>query len=162
MRWKVLVPLSALLVLTGLSPRPQAGRFVFDHEHLFDLVQGSRLDSLVHAHERITGNEIAVVTTASLHGHPDLPSFAATFGDSLGVGKKGRDNGVVIAVSRTLRSVFIATGYGTEKVLTDADCAAIVDELMIPHFRKDEFAEGVWAGTLAIVQHLEKPGNRIP
>ena len=34
-------------------------------------------------------------------------------GDSLRVGKKGKNNGVIIAFSRNLREVYIATGLGT-------------------------------------------------
>lgn len=94
--WPLL--LLVLLVL-GVGPGPAVERFLFDQEHLLDLEQGSQLDSLLRAHEASTGNEIAVVTTRSLNGYPDMPAFAASFGDSLGVGKKGRDNGVVIAVS---------------------------------------------------------------
>lgn len=157
--WPFLLP--AVLVL-GMGRGPAVERYIFDEEHLLDLEQGSQLDSLVRAHEASTGNEIAVVTTRSLNGYPDMPAFAASFGDSLGVGKKGRDNGVVIAVSRELRSVFVATGLGTEQVLDDEQCAEIVDELMIPQFKEGRFAEGILAGTRAIVLHLEQPENRIP
>jgi|694.fasta_scaffold54925_3 uncharacterized protein len=156
--WPLL--LLVLLVL-GVAPGPAVERFLFDQEHLLDLEQGSQLDSLLRAHEASTGNEIAVVTTRSLNGYPDMPAFAASFGDSLGVGKKGRDNGVVIAVSRELRSVFVATGLGTEEVLTDEQCAVIVDSLMIPRFKEGRFGEGIVDGARAIVLHLEKPENRI-
>jgi uncharacterized protein len=141
---------------------PAVERFLFDQEHLLNADQALVLDTLLRRHEASTGNEIAVVTTRSLNGYPDMPAFAASFGDSLGVGKKGRDNGLVIAVSRELRSVFVATGLGTEQVLTDEQCAMIVDSLMIPPFKEGRFAEGILDGARAIVQHLEKPENRIP
>jgi uncharacterized protein len=156
------VLLGLCLLFLGLRPAPDVQRFIFDEEHLLDLEQGSTLDSLLRSHERKTGNEIVVVTMRTLRGQPDLPTFAASFGDSLGVGKKGRDNGVVIAVSREMRSVFVATGFGTEQVMNEDQCADIVDHMMIPQFKEGRFAEGILDGSRAIVKHLELPENRIP
>lgn len=141
---------------------PRVEHFVFDQEDVLEPVQEERFDSLFRAHEAVTGNEIALVTTTRLHGHLDMQGFAATFGDSLGVGKRGRNNGLVIAFSKQLRSVFVSTGLGTESVLTDAQCAQIVDSLMIPLFKEDMAEDGLWLGSLAIVHHLEQPENRIP
>lgn len=141
---------------------PRVEHFVFDHENVLEPRQEERFDSLFRAHEAVTGNEIALVTTPGLEGHSDMQGFAATFGDSLGVGKRGRNNGVVIAFSKRLRSVYISTGLGTERVLTDGQCAQIVDSLMIPLFKEDMAEDGLWLGSLAIVRHLEKPENRIP
>jgi uncharacterized protein len=145
-----------------LGKHPRVDHFVFDAEQVLDPAVEARFDSLFRAHEALMGNEIALVTTVSLHGHPDMASYASAYGDSIGVGKKGRDNGVVITYSRGLRSMFVATGLGTEKVLSNAQCQLIVDSVMIPLFKKDMTVEGLWQGSLAIVRHLEQPGNRIP
>ncbi len=162
MRLLFLLLLSLTCCGLGFTGQPRVERFVFDAEQVLPPADEARFDSLFRAHEALTGNEIALVTTVSLHGHPDMASYASTFGDSLGVGKKGRDNGVVIAYGKGLRSVFVATGLGTERVLTDAECARIVDSVMIPLFKEDMATDGLWLGSLAIVRHLEQPGNRIP
>lgn len=162
MRLLFLLLLSLTCCGMDLGKQPRIDHFVFDAEQVLEPAEEARFDSLFRAHEALTGNELALVTTVSLHGHPDMASFASSFGDSLGVGKKGRDNGVVIAYSKGLRSVFVATGLGTERVLSDAQCAQIVDSVMIPHFKENMTMDGLWLGSLAIVRHLEKPGNRIP
>ena len=136
--------------------------FVPDEENILEQAHAERFDSLFRAHDTVTGNEVALVTTAMLNGHMDVQGFAATFADPLGVGKRGRNNGVVIAFSKQLRSVDGSTGLGTEGVLTDMQCARIVDGLPIPLFTEDMAEDGLWLGSLAIVRHPEKPEDHIP
>ena len=40
---------------------------------------------------------------------------------------------------------FISTGYGAEGPLPDLLCSKIVDNEMIPHFKENDYAGGVWA-----------------
>ena len=156
----VRISLVAYCLCMGHGPRVE--HFVPDQKDLLEQAQEERFDSLFRAHDTVTGNEIASVTTAMLNGHMDMQGFAATFGDPLGVGKRGRNNGVVIAFSKQLRSVDGSTGLGTEGVLTDMQCARIVDGLPIPLFTEDMAEDGLWLGRLAIFRHLEKPEDHIP
>ncbi len=157
------VLLASLLLCLAFSPKKDKHpeRFVFDLEGVFTLDEISRLDTLFRGHELRTSNEIVLVTTSSYDGQPDLHSYAATFGEMTAVGKKGKDNGVVIAFSKQLREVFIATGVGTEKVMADARCQKYIDSLMVPLFKEDLFFEGLWAGCTTVVNHLELPESRI-
>ncbi len=152
----------ALLLLTcSAGHAPDVTRFVFDQEHLFTPNEESRLDSLFRAHERATSNEIVVVTTSTLTGLLDMQTFAASFGDSLGVGKRKKNNGVVIAVSKHLREVYMATGLGLEEVLDDDKCQRIIDSLMLPRFKEEQYFEGIFAGSKGVVEFLEDPENGI-
>jgi len=78
-----------------------------------------------------------------------------------GLGKKDKNNGVAIIFSNKQRQTFVATGYGIEKVLTDEIAQKIIDSLMIPEFKKAKYFEGIWEGSKAIVNFLEKPENKI-
>lgn len=135
-------------------------RFVWDHEQVLTSKEVTALDSLFADHERRTGNEIVLVTHPSFHGRSPR-DFAVAFGDSLGVGKRGLDNGVVIAYSQGRRAVFIATGKGTERVLHDSTCQRFVNERMLPRFKEDKAFPGLWEGGTAIVRHLDDPRNTI-
>lgn len=134
--------------------------FVFDLERDLSLEQSSRLDSLFRAHETTTGNEIVLVTDSTFNGR-SAKDFAVEFGNAHGVGKAERNNGVVIAFSRAQRSLFIATGIGTERVLTDSICQELVDSLMLPQIRRDSTYAGLWAGSVALIEVLERPDNNI-
>ena len=157
---------SALVLITlwtlGCSAQTEKPRtMVYDLEHVLQAKESFQLDSLYHAHELRTGNEIVLVTTPSFHGMKPV-EFAVAFGDSIGAGKKGRNNGVVIAFSKADRKVFIATGRGTEKVLQDSICQRIVDRSMVPRFKADDTFGGLWAGSLAVVEFLDRPENAVP
>lgn len=155
--------LASLLLCLAFIPKKDQHpeRFIFDNENAFTPEEEKRLDTLFRGHELRTTNEIVLVTTNSYDGQPDLHGYAATFGEIIGVGKKKKNNGVVIAFSKQLREVFIATGVGTEKVMADARCQTYIDSLMIPLFKEDMYFDGVWAGSTAVVTHLELPESRM-
>ena len=120
-----------------------------------------RLDTLFRGHEARTSNEIILVTTRDYHGAPDMMTFAGTCGDSLRVGKKGKNNGLIVAFSKHLREVYIQPGLGTERVFADARAKRYIDSLMLPLFKEQMFFDGLWSGCTAVVKHLDKPENRI-
>lgn len=153
-----LVPLIG--VFLGSTPKEQP-TYVYDTERVLQAVEHRRLDSLYRAHHQVTGNEIVLVTTSSFGGQEPV-HFAVDFGNSLGIGDAERDNGLVIAYSKTERKIFLATGYGTEQVLHDSICKRIIDQDMIPRFKEDKAFDGLWAGSLRVVEFLERPENRIP
>ena len=149
-----------LLASAGGCAKKHPTSFVLDTEQVLTVAQQHMLDSLYRAHELRTGNEIALVTHPNFNGRSPV-DFAIAFGDSVGVGKKEHDNGVVIAYSKARREVFIATGMGTEHVLHDSICKRIIDMEMIPRFKADDAFGGLWAGSIALVNFLDKPENAI-
>lgn len=94
-----------------------------------------------------TSNQIVVIVTPGFGGR-DISSFAFEVGDLWGVGHKGIDNGVVIVVKpkdKTDGQVEIAPGKGLEGVLPDIFCKRIIEREMIPHFRDNDYYEGISA-----------------
>lgn len=151
----------ALVAAACARPAPMVERsFVLDLESIFSPIEHGRLDSLFLAHESSTGNEVVLVTHPTFHGLAGR-DFAVAFGDSVGVGKADLDNGVVIAFSKARREVFIATGHGTERVLHDSICKRIIDTVMLPRFKEGRHSDGLWEGSLAVVEFLERPENLI-
>jgi uncharacterized protein len=151
----------SLLASCGSTMDQGQMSFVHDHEHVLGYAEEVRLDSLFREHKRITGNEILLVTSADMNNEEQALHFAVEYGNRIGVGKKDRDNGVVIAFSKARREVFIATGHGTEQVLHDSICQRIINTRMIPYFKEDRHVDGLWEGSLAVVEILERPENAI-
>lgn len=135
--------------------------FVYDHEMIMDSAQENQLERLFIQHEKATGNEIVLVTTHSYAPDSNIFSYSLNKFRQMGIGKKDIDNGVLIVYSGANREVRIATGYGTETVLTNDTASKIINEIMIPHFKKDQAFKGLLEGSLTIVKFLEKPGNEI-
>lgn len=135
--------------------------WILDNEHYLTQSQINKLDSLYKSHEKKTTNEIALVTTPDYGVDTSILFFSVNFGRKHGVGKKEKNNGIVIAFCGAKHETMIATGYGTEKILTNKIAKKIIDSLMIPHFKQGEVFDGLWEGSKAIVQFLEKPENKI-
>jgi uncharacterized protein len=125
--------------------------WVFDYEDVLTINQERTLDSIIANFEKATTNEILIVTTKDIGEHEKPMSYAVDFGNKHGVGKKGKDNGLVIFFSRNLRQTFLATGYGTEKILKDEICKSIIDSCMIPLFKEEKYYDGLKAGVEAAI-----------
>ena len=135
--------------------------FVFDNEDLLNEEQEIVLQQMIIDHESITTNEIAVVTTPDWEEESNSLFFSVSFGDKHEIGKKGKNNGIVIVVCKQQREVRISTGYGMEDVLKDEIAKRIIDSLMIPRFKEEKYFEGIKNGAQEIIDFLEQPGNEI-
>ena len=136
-------------------------RWVYDYESVLDSIQEKQLSDLYIDHEKKTTNEIVLITTPDYGVDTSILWYSVNMFRNLGIGKKDINNGVLIVFSGANRQVRIATGYGTEKVLKDEIAWRIIDSLMTPYFRKNEMFEGIWAGSKAVVEFLERPENKI-
>lgn len=152
-----------LLCLASLSCKDnKRSSAIFDFAGELTPEQKFRLDSVYASHEKNTTNEIALVTTHDYSPDTSILFYSVSMGRKLGIGKKEKDNGVLIVFNNQMKQTMIATGYGTEKVLTDQVAKTIIDSIMIPNFKKGKNFEGLWEGSLAIVEFLERPENKIP
>lgn len=135
--------------------------FVLDTAAVLDSIQFQKLNDLYIQHEKITTNEIALLTTNSFAPDTTIEDYAYNKFNSIGIGKKDINNGILIVFSPEMKQVRIATGYGTEKVLTNSLAKVIIDSVMIPQFKKQKYYEGLWDGSVTITRFLEKPENKI-
>lgn len=137
-----------LLLLSGCSNpiKGQNPNWVFDQEDVLSETEEAALNEIITQFEKETSNEIAIVTTADIGDHEKMVFYAVDFGERYGVGKKEKDNGLIIAFSASLRETFIATGLGTEKILTDPICKGIVDQEMVPEFKNGNYFKGIQNG----------------
>jgi len=153
-----------LCIVSGLSDVYAApitktrGRLVNDFAAVIDAATETRLTALLEHVERKSSAEIAVVTVSSLDGQ-DIASYAVRLFEQWGIGKKGKDNGVLFLVAPRERKMRIEVGYGLEGALPDGLCGAISDQYIIPHFKSGDFNGGIWNGTAAIVGVVGKEYN---
>jgi len=118
------------------------------------------LNQLLNDLNKKTGIEIAVV---AIEGDKTTSAreLSMELFDKWQIGKKGEDNGVIVMLTKTSREVFIRTGYGVEGILTDALSTRIVNNYMIPYFKKGQWDEGFLSGVSQIVSLLEKDYGNI-
>jgi uncharacterized protein len=145
-----------LLALAALAAEPVfpplTGRVV-DDAGILSPDTRSRVDAQLAEQERATGQQIAVVTLKSLQGYA-IEDFGYQLGRRWGLGQKGRDNGALLIVAPKERKVRIEVGYGLEGTLTDAQSRIIIEQVILPQFRRGDFNAGVVDGTDAILRVL--------
>lgn len=127
---------------------PPADKAVFDQADVLDGQSEAAIEALSTELRQKTGAAIAVLTVPALVDE-EIDDLAVRFGHSRGLGQKGKDEGVVVALSMSPRKIFIATGYGAEGYLPDGKVGAIRDEAR-PLLKQDRFGPGV----LLIAQRL--------
>jgi uncharacterized protein len=95
--------------------------------------------------EQKSTDQFAIVTVKSLDGYP-IEDYGYQLGRKWGIGQKGKDNGILLVVAPNERKVRIEVGRGLEPVMTDAMSSLIVQNAILPEFRRGDFSAGIRAG----------------
>lgn len=130
-------------------------RYVCNPDGILSQEAVNRIDAIFRTIEDSTGIQTLVAVVTDIDPN-DCFEFAHQLGETVGVGRSGSDNGLVILLSTGERCVQFATGYGIEGILTDALCKRIQVRYMNPHFADDEWDEGMVAGAEALKDILLK------
>jgi uncharacterized protein len=125
-------------------PRPTG--YVNDFAHVLDPAAQAALEARLVEYDRATGNQIAIATFSDLGGVP-INEFAVRLEEAWKVGRKGKDNGVLLLVALKERQVRIEVGYGLESKITDADAGEIIRGVIAPAFRDGRYDDGLTGAT---------------
>ncbi|HEX4079869.1 MAG TPA: TPM domain-containing protein [Rhizomicrobium sp.] len=144
--------LAAGVARAALGFPPLTGRVV-DDAHILSAATQGQLTALLAQEEKQTGNQIVVATLPPLQG-ATIDQYGYRLGRAWGIGRKGKNNGALLIVVPSTHDVRIEVGYGLEGDLTDAQSRVIIDEFMLPDFRRGDYDAGVLAGAQAIIKVL--------
>ena len=128
-------------------------KFVCNPDKILSPSTQESIDTMLLALKRTTGIEVVVMALTDIEDG-DCYQFALSLGEKYGVGKKKKDNGLIVLLSTGQRCIQIVTGYGLEGILPDAVCKRIQEKHMNPYFAKGEWDKGMLEGMKAIRQRL--------
>ena len=134
-----------------IEPKPNPPKAVNDFANLLEPFQAQSLEQKLDAYNDSTSSAIVIITVPSLDGY-DIPQVSLKYLRDWGIGMKGKNNGVVILVSKADHKARIETGYGMEGVLPDITAKQIIDERMIPFFKNNDYYAGFNNAVDAIIQ----------
>ena len=129
-------------------------RYLCDPEGIISPAATDSIDRMLYRLEQQTGIETVVAVVPSI-GEATCFDFCHQLLNSWGVGKKGKDNGLVILLVTDQRCIQFYTGYGLEGVLPDAICKRIQTQAMIPYLKDKRWSEGMQAGIRATCARLD-------
>jgi uncharacterized protein len=164
MKRKVLLSVffTLILILTGLTcalsqdlpAKPVPLRLVNDFAGLLSSGEQNMLEHKLVAFDDSTSTQITIVIVKDLQGY-DKADYAQRLGEKWGIGRKQLNNGVLILVKpKTPDSqgeVQIAPGYGLQGAIPDLTCAPIVDNDILPAFRRGDYYGGLNKATTTIM-----------
>jgi uncharacterized protein len=155
---KILLPIFLFLTLFAsaqiekvIPEAPNPPKLVVDLTGTLTTDQQQALERKLVAYDDSTSNQVAVVIIATT-GDYDISDFAFALGRKWGVGNKEKDNGVVLLIAKNDRKVFIAPGYGLEGAIPDITAKRIVEDIIVPNFRGNDFYRGIDEGTDALIK----------
>ncbi|MDP8275417.1 MAG: TPM domain-containing protein, partial [Candidatus Euphemobacter frigidus] len=120
-----------------------------DFGNLLSPQNEARLDRLSRDLLDRTGAAVVVATVETI-APETIEEYATKLFERWGIGRKGKDEGVLILVAVKERKVRIEVGYGLEGTIPDAKASRIIRQIMLPDFRKGNFGTGIVLGTQAI------------
>lgn len=167
-RWLTGLGLALCFLIAGaqdLKPVPPLKARVTDTIGMLTPAQRETLENVLKEQEDRTGNQIAVLLLGST-APESIEQFSIRVADAWKLGRKGVDDGVILLVARdntpALRRLRIETGRGVQGSLTDAQSRRILEEVIAPHFRQNDYYGGLSAGVSAIAALIDKENLPAP
>lgn len=138
--------------------RPVPPRLVNDYTNTLTADQTQALENKLVEIDDSTSTQIVVVIIKSLNG-ADVADYNLKLGREWGVGGKEFNNGVILLIAKDDRKLNIAVGYGLEGSLPDITANHIIEDVIVPNFKGDDYYRGIDEGTDAIIQAVKGEYN---
>ncbi len=148
------------LTFAYTSPGKATG-FVNDFAGIIPIDQKTKLETTLTNFEKQTGDEIAVVTVTTI-GNDTIEKYAVKLFEDWGIGKMGKDNGLLLLIAVNERKMRIEVGYGLEQYVTDAESASIIRNVLTPAFKEGKYVEGISQAVDTLIKVINGQADAIP
>ncbi|MCR4297445.1 MAG: TPM domain-containing protein [Gallionella sp.] len=151
--WARVILLALLLVGAAQAEVavPPLAQRITDLTATLDAGQIQTLEARLAAFEAKKGVQLAVLIVPTTQPEA-IEQFGIRVVDAWKLGRKNVDDGALLLVAKEDRTLRIEVGYGLEGVLNDATAHRIIDEIIVPHFKRGEFYSGIESGLTAMMQ----------
>ena len=131
------------------------GQIINDYGRIFSPSERKELSDIIYDYNIETTRQIVVVTVDSSSPYSDIQKFATELSNYLGVGDAEKNNGLTIVMCNPCRKIGIATGTGTELILTNEICKKVIDQTIIPELKNGNFYVGIKNGVIDLIEKWE-------
>lgn len=139
-------------LLSGVDTKfPQSIGIINDFSQVFTASQRNELSKTLHDYDMETTRQIVVVTVDSIAPYTDIQKFGTDLANEWDVGTAEKNNGLIIVLCKPSRKIGIATGNGTELVLTDEICKNVIDHTILPEFIDGNYYAGIKNGVTELI-----------
>ena len=151
---------SGLWAGVSIASFPKPVGYVSDYAGIVPEGERQAIELLATEVESKTSAEIAVVTIPNLpEDYGSIEQYAVDLFAEWGIGKKGKDNGLLFLVSFAERKIRIEVGYGLEGIIPDGLAGRIIRDEITPRFKNGRYGEGLLAGAAAAAGIIAKDAD---
>lgn len=127
----------------GVQPVPALTARVIDQTGTLNATDKATLEAQLQTLEQTRGAQ--VVGTISTTAPEDIASFANRVGNTWKIGRRDVGDGVLVIVAKSDRKMRIEVAKALEGAIPDIAAARIIDGVLKPRFRQDDYAGGLGA-----------------
>ncbi|MEQ8421427.1 MAG: TPM domain-containing protein [Arenibacter algicola] len=142
--------IESLGTIKSIFPKPLG--IINDYGKVFTELQRTELSKVLYDYDIETTRQIVVITIDSIKPYQNIQKYAVDLGNEWGIGNAEKNNGLTIVVCNPCRQIGIATGTGTELILTDEICKNVIEQTIIPEFKNGNFFDGIKNGVAALIK----------
>jgi len=150
--WVVVLALAVLPAWALDTKALKPTGYVNDFSNTLDASSKQTLEAYCANLERVTGVQMAIVLVPTLDGEP-IEDAANRLYHEWGIGKKGKDEGILIMLAVKDRKSRAEIGYGVEPIITDGAAGGILRQI------RPILQQGNYGG--ALLGAAEQMGNTI-
>lgn len=137
----------------NIPDKPSEQTSIYDNVGLFSKSQSEALEQKLIRYSDSTSTQIVIAIINSTEGE-NITYLGANWGEKWGIGQADEDNGILILVAKDDRKIAINTGYGVEGSLTDAMSRRVIETVILPRFKQNDYYGGLNKGADAIFSIL--------
>lgn len=152
-----LLPLAA--AAQALVPVPELTARVIDQTATLDAGARQALEDKLAAFERERGTQLVVLVVPTT-APEDIAAFAFRVADQWKIGRREIGDGLLLVVAKNDRTVRIEVARALEGAVPDLAAFRIIDGIIVPAFRRGDFAGGLDAGVDALMKLVR--GEQLP
>jgi uncharacterized protein len=162
--WAAILTAFALSAFALDTSKLKPSGYVDDFAKVLDAAGKARLEAYCASLETSTGAQMAIVTVDTLDGEP-VEDVGNRLFREWGIGKKGKDNGILLLFAIKDHKNSVELGYGIEPLLSDADAGTILRGIR-PILRQGNYSGAFLAAaqelgsSVAQAQGVAPPGGQ--
>ena len=147
---------------------PPLTAHLMDTAGMLNEQQRTTLDNVLKDYETRSGSQIAILLISSTAPEA-IEQYSIRVADAWKLGRKGIDDGVILIVAKdnpkALRRLRIEAGRGIQGTVTDAQSKRILQDVIAPYFRQNDYYGGLTAAITALSalmdqEHLPAPNGK--
>lgn len=155
MTWLLIILINSILsVSVAQTAIPPLNNGVMDSANVLKASEKAKLDEKIMQFERESGSQIAVLIIPQLNNE-DIVDYGVRVMEKWKLGRKDIDDGVLLIISVNDRKTRLEVGYGLEGAIPDITAAKILNEYLAPHFKNQNYYQGINQATYAIIALIQ-------